>query len=173
MRLPRQIAQWTTSLVLGLVVLALCSYGALLALGYRPVALYSGSMRPTLPVGSLAVDRVVQASDVRVGDVITFADPYDPRRLVTHRVVSVVRTPHGLGYRTRGDANPQRDPWTIRLPARVGRVSFDLPWAGYALIYAKTREVRTALILLAGLSVLGRVLSRIWRSRAPGEAARA
>src|SRR5918911_956673 len=157
MRLLRRVAQWTTSLMLGLVVLALCSYGVLLARGYRPVALYSGSMRPTLPVGSLAVDRIVRASDVRVGDMITFANPYEPRKLVTHRVVAVVRAAHGLGYRTRGDANPERDPWTIRLPARVGRVSFDVPWAGYALIYAKTREVRTALILLAGLSVLGRV----------------
>ena len=172
MRLPR-ITQWTTSLMLGLVVLALCSYGALFVSGYRPVALYSGSMRPTLPVGSLAVDRVVQASEVRVGDVITFANPYEPRKLVTHRVVAVVRTPHGLGYRTRGDANPERDPWTIRLPARVGRVSFDVPWAGYALIYAKTREVRTALILLAALSILGGVLKRIWRAPAPEKAARA
>ena len=169
----RRITQWTTSLMLGLVVLALCSYGALLARGYRPVALYSGSMRPTLPVGSLAVDRVVQASDVRVGDVITFANPYEPRNLVTHRVVAVVRTARGLGYRTRGDANAERDPWTIRLPARVGRVSFDVPWAGYALIYAKTREVRTALILLAALSVLGGVLKRIWHAPASRKAARA
>jgi signal peptidase I len=169
----RRIAQRTTSLTLGLVVLALCSYGALLASGYRPVALYSGSMRPTLPVGSLAVDRVVPASEVRVGDVITFANPYQPRKLVTHRVVAVIRTAHGLAYRTRGDANTERDPWTIRLPARVGRVSFDVPWAGYALIYAKTREVRTALIVLAALSILGGVLARIWRSPAPPKAARA
>jgi signal peptidase I len=160
----RRIATWTTSLTLGLVVLATCSYAALLARGYRPVAVYSGSMVPELPVGSLAADRVVPASSVHVGDVITFADPYVAGKLVTHRVVAVIRTPRGLAYRTRGDANPRRDPWTIRLPERVGRVSFDVPWAGYALAYAKAREVRIALILLTSFTLLGRLLALIWRS---------
>src|SRR5215208_2078147 len=100
----RMIARVTTALVAGSVVTLVAGYAALLVAGYKPVAVYSGSMRPTLGVGSLAVDRVVDASTVRVGDVITFNDPYVKGRLVTHRVVQVVETKRGLAYRTKGDA---------------------------------------------------------------------
>ena len=156
----------TAGLLAGLVVVLVGAYAALQVAGYKPVAVYSGSMQPTLAVGSLAVDRPVSASKVRVGDVITFSDPYINGRLVTHRVVEILTTPHGLAYRTKGDANAARDPWTIRLPDRVGRVSFSVPFAGYALWYLHTREVRTALIAFAALLALTGLLRRIWREDA-------
>src|SRR5919206_3297226 len=115
----RTIARVTTALVAGAVVTCVAAYAALLVAGYKPVAVYSGSMRPTLGVGSLAVDRVVDARSVRVGDVITFNDPTVVGRLVTHRVVQIVATKHGLAYRTKGDANDVRDPWAIHLPGHV------------------------------------------------------
>lgn len=163
----RTIARVATGLVAGSVVTFVAAYAALLVTGYKPVAVYSGSMRPTLGVGSLAVDRVVEAHTVRVGDLITFDDPTVVGRLVTHRVVQIVPTRHGLAYRTKGDANAARDPWAIRLPGKVGRVSFDVPFAGYVLFYAHTREVRTALIALAALVLLAGALRGIWRTEAP------
>lgn len=158
------IARVTTALVAGAVVAFVVGYAALLAAGYKPVAVYSGSMRPTLGVGSLAVDRVVPASSVRVGDVITFNDPYTKGRLVTHRVAKIIPTNHGLAYRTKGDANPARDPWAIRLNDKVGRVAFDVPVAGYVLWYAHTRELRALLLVVFAVFVLTAVLRRIWRS---------
>src|SRR6266511_4403428 len=71
---------------------------------------------------------------------------------------------HGLAYRTKGDANANRDPWTIRLAGHVGRVSFHVPFAGYVLFYAHTREVRGSLIAIAALLVLAGLLRRIWRT---------
>src|SRR5207302_5429952 len=150
----RTIARVTTALVAGAVVALVAAYAALLVAGYKPVAVYSGSMRPTLGVGSLAVDKVVDARTVRGGDVITFNDPYVKGRLVTHRVAQILYTRHGLAYRTKGDANANRDPWVIRLPGRVGRVSFEVPIAGYVLFYAHTREVRGILIALAAALAL-------------------
>src|SRR5436309_5260616 len=111
----RTIARVTTALVAGAVVAFVAGYAGLLAAGYRPVAVYSGSMRPTLGVGSLAIDRPIDSAAVRVGDVITFNDPYVKGRFVTHRVVRIIPTKQGPAYRTKGDANPSRDPWTIRL----------------------------------------------------------
>jgi signal peptidase I len=157
-----RVSKWTAGLLSGLAVLSLVGYAGLYVAGYRPAAVYSGSMVPTLKVGSLAFERSVPASSVKVGDVITFTDPYVPGRLVTHRVIRVVKTDHGLAYRTKGDANPVRDPWTIALPGQVGKVSFSVPLAGYALVYARTKEIRTALILLASLALLGGVLRKIW-----------
>ena len=122
-----------------------------------------GSMEPTIHVGGLALDRAIPSQKVRVGDVITFSDPYVKDRLVTHRVIDILQTPHGLAYRTKGDANSGRDPWTIRLAGQVGRVSFSVPVAGYILYYAHTREIRSLLICLAALSLLVGILRRIWR----------
>jgi signal peptidase len=160
----RAIARVTTALVAGAVVAFALGYATLLAAGLRPVVVYSGSMRPTLGVGSLAVDRVVPASSVRVGDVITFNDPYVKGRLVTHRIAKIVSTKHGLAYRTKGDANAARDPWAIQLNDKVGRVAFDVPVAGYVLWYAHTREVRALLLIVFGAFVLVAALRWIWRS---------
>ena len=166
MRRPslRTISRVTTALVAGAVVTLVAGYGALLVAGLKPVAVYSGSMRPTLGVGSLAVDRVVPASSVRVGDVITFNDPYVKGRLVTHRIARIVHTDHGIAYRTKGDFNKTRDPWAIQLPGKVGRVAFDVPLAGYVLYYAHTREIRSLLLIVFLITVLGGALRWIWRS---------
>jgi signal peptidase len=169
-RSTRKVTKATTGLLAGSVVVLVAAYAALLVAGYKPVAVYSGSMQPTLAVGSLAIDRPVNASEVRVGDVITFSDPYVKGRLVTHRVVKIFKTPNGLAYRTKGDANAARDPWTIRLTGQVGRVSFSVPAAGYVLVYAHTREVRGALIVLAAVFLLFGLLRRIWRDEQPAPA---
>ena len=167
----RTIARVTAALVAGAVVTFVAGYAVLLAAGFRPVVVYSGSMRPTLGVGSLAVDRVVPASSVRVGDVITFNDPYTKGRLVTHRVAQIVPTKHGLAYRTKGDNNAARDPWAIKLQDQVGRVAFDVPLAGYLLYFSHTRELRALLLIVFAVSVLVAALHRIWRNEpAPAEA---
>lgn len=164
MRSFRTITRVAATLFAGLAALAVFSYLALLVLGYRPAAVYSGSMVPTLKVGAVALDRTIPARDVKVGDVITFTDPFVRNRLVTHRVVRIFHTHKGLAYRTKGDANAARDPWTIRLPGRVGRVSFSIPYAGYALWYLHTREVRSGFIVVAALLLLTWALRRIWRT---------
>jgi signal peptidase len=159
----RTLLRMAATCFASVAVTAVGVYAVLLGLGYKPVAVYSGSMVPTLRVGGVAFDRSVPSSSVRVGDVITFSDPYTPGRLVTHRVVRIFHTKQGTAYRTKGDANATRDPWTIRLGARVGRVSFSVPYAGYVLWYSRTREIRTALLLLTSLLTLTAVLRRIWR----------
>jgi signal peptidase I len=164
------IMRKAATLVAGVVVLCVFGYAALLVAGYKPVEVYSGSMVPTLRVGSIAFDRPVAGDSVRVGDVVTFQDPYSPGRLVTHRVIRIFHTKHGLAYRTKGDANTTRDPWTVKLPDRVGRVSFSVPYVGYAVWYGHTREVRTALIALAAIFILVSALRRIWRDE-PGAVA--
>ena len=171
MRSLRAVMRTTVTLLAGVIVVAVLAYAALLVAGFRPVAVYSGSMVPTLRIGSVAIDRPVPASSIRVGDVITFADPYVSGRLVTHRVIRIFHTRKGLAYRTKGDANAVRDPWTIRLPGRVGRVQFSIPGAGYVLWYAHTREARTGLIALVSVLVLAGLLRRIWREEGPAVAA--
>jgi signal peptidase I len=165
-RFMKKANKVTVGLLSGVAVAFAVAYVALTVAGYKPVAVYSGSMEPKIPVGGLVLDRAIPAKEVRVGDVITFTDPYVKGRLVTHRVVDILETPTGLAYRTKGDANPGRDPWTIRLAGQVGRVSFSVPVAGYVLYYAHTREVRGLLICVAALSLLFGMLRWIWRREA-------
>jgi signal peptidase I len=165
-RFIKTASKVTVGLISGSTVAFAIAYAALSVVGYKPVAVYSGSMEPKISVGSLAFDRAIPASDVAVGDVVTFSDPYVKGRLVTHRVIDILQTPHGLAYRTKGDANPGRDPWTIRLAGQVGRVSFSVPVVGYILFYSHTREVRGALICLTALLLVFAMLRRIWRKEA-------
>jgi signal peptidase len=165
MRRIRTIAKRTASLVSGLAVLAAIAYGVLMLAGYRPVVVYTGSMEPSLSVGSLAFLEKTPSSTLQKGDVITFTDPYQPGRLVTHRIAQTIERPAGRAYRTKGDANPARDPWTISLPAQAAQVAFDLPLAGYILWYSKTREVRSLLVFGVALTLLASVLRTIWRKQ--------
>jgi len=165
-RFIKTASKVTVALISGSAVAFAVAYAALTVVGYKPVAVYSGSMEPTIPVGGLALDRAIPAREVGIGDVITFSDPYVKGRLVTHRVIDILQTPRGPAYRTKGDANPGRDPWTIRLAGQVGRVSFSVPVAGYILFYAHTREVRGALICLAALVLVLGMLRWIWRKEA-------
>jgi signal peptidase len=173
MRTISRIGSTTAGLVPGLAVLALVVYAVLFAAGYRTVAVYSGSMEPQLHVGSVVFVKAIDSADVRVGDVITFQDPRTPGRLITHRVVKRFTHKGELVYRTKGDANASVDPWTISLPGTVGRASFDIPVVGYALVYAKTREVRATLLVLFALVLLAWLLARIWRTPKPEPAAEA
>jgi signal peptidase len=121
-------------------------------------------MEPTLHVGSLVFVKPMPAAALRVGDIITFDDPHVAGKMDTHRIVRILRRPNGeLAFRTKGDANRARDPWTIALPHDVGRERFDVPLAGYAMWYVRTREVRTLLIGIVALSTLFSLLRAIWR----------
>lgn len=84
--------------------------------------------------GSLAFERVVPLSDLRVGDVITYPRPgaAEGDAMVTHRIVS---TGPG-GVVTQGDAMSAPDPWRLTSGhATVSRVEFVVPWVGWAYLH--------------------------------------
>lgn len=148
MRLLKRLTRATVSLLAGLTVLCVLAYAALGLAGFKPLVVYSGSMEPTLHVGSVVFERAAPPASLREGDVVTFGDPYVPGRLITHRIIRILRTKHGLAYQTKGDANPVRDPGSLRMSHPVGRFSFSVPVAGYALVYARSPAARYAALLL-------------------------
>lgn len=75
----------------------------------------SGSMEPWAKRGDLLVLRPEPASAVRPGQVLALPMPRSGGQLYTHRVVFARQEARGLVLRTRGDANPTQDPWTLRL----------------------------------------------------------
>jgi signal peptidase I len=119
---------------------------ALILLGYRPLVVRSASMTPTLGVGDVVLEEWIHASDVRVGDIVTFDDPTGSGETVTHRVVA--RTERGgvVDVQTRGDANTTTEQWTAASDLRIGRVAWSVPAVGAVVTRLRTEAVRFALV---------------------------
>ena len=160
------------SQVLVAVLAVIVALGALaVAVGprflpYRTYTILTGSMRPTLPVGSEIVLRPVAASSLRVGDIISFHRPDRPEALVTHRIVRIERTRTGKDFVTRGDANGTADPWRVPATGTGWRYAFDIPYAGYVIEALRLLPVRIAILLAIALWVGAVALRRIWSAHA-------
>lgn len=104
-------------------------------LGFKEMAVLSGSMEPTIPVGSIIyVKPLDDPSVLQPGDICTY-QMTDGETLVTHRVVSV--DPDARTLVTQGDAN-NTDDGDISFDRVIGVAKMHLPWVGYIAINAKT-----------------------------------
>ncbi len=111
---------------------------------FKVLIVRSGSMEPTIPVGSLIVAQ--KQNQYGVGEIVTFKAGGE---FVTHRIVA-----HKAGqYTTQGDANASLD--SPILPSSViGKVSFALPYAGYVVNFVKTPLGFSLLIILPALFIV-------------------
>lgn len=97
-------------------------------LGYQLFEIQSGSMEPTLSVGSIIVTKKPNnPTELQVGDVVTFESLSGS--LVTHRILEVLKEADGsVAYRTKGD-NPKNSPdQDLLTPDRVvGEMLLKIP----------------------------------------------
>jgi len=122
-------------LTLGAVagVLCLLSGAAAIAFDVKPVVFRSGSMSPAIGTGALAFSRTVDASDLRVGDVVTVPSGTGDR--ITHRIQDISVVDGRAALVLRGDANSAPDD-RVYLVDSAPRVLFDVPRAGYVVSFA-------------------------------------
>ena len=127
-----QAVRWTGNTLVALVVLAMLFFflGPHL-LGINFFTIYSGSMTPAIPVGSVVVAPPVDASDVEVGDIITFRALAGADKIVTHRVYEVLPNDGLPMFRTAGDANAAPDGNAVPAENVIGKVWFHLPFLGF------------------------------------------
>ena len=101
--------------------------------GVRSYEVASGSMEPTLGIGSIIFTRPSQ--DYKVGDIITFKrDDID----VSHRIVAINTKNGQQVYQTKGDANRSPDQAYVSSSAIVGKEIFQLPFLGRLTAFTKT-----------------------------------
>lgn len=100
------------------------------ATGGVPLTVLSGSMRPTVPEGSVVIVRDVEPDDLRIGDVITYQIRSGDPTLVTHRIVGITVGGDGPTFRTRGDANDAVDPNPVVAEQVKGKVWYHVPFVG-------------------------------------------
>lgn len=125
---------WTAvsfALLLLTLLLALAVLAVPRSLGAVPLTILTGSMEPAMPPGTLAIVRPVDASQVDVGDVVTYQWASDDPALVTHRVTELAHTSDGSTFLTlQGDNNNHEDPPVV--PEQVmGEVVYAVPYFGW------------------------------------------
>lgn len=147
-----------------IVIAAIVIYMAIAApllLGFRPVVVLSGSMKPAFPVGSIVYYHECRFEELKVGDPVTFQAEDS---LVTHRITTV----NGISRTvvTKGDNNDTEDPVPVEEKNIVGKATkFAIPYAGYFVTYGK-RPV--AIIVMAAILLINYVLESFC-SRQKGE----
>ena len=131
--------------------------------GYRSLTVISGSMVPTLGVGSIVIDEVISPAEARPGDIVTFKDPLHPRQL-THRLQKVRVEGDTFYMTTLGDANDVPEHWSVPRTGHIGRVVAHLEKLGYVREWLSSRYARLGamgLVLLLGALLL----VDVWRPR--------
>lgn len=146
-------------------------------LGYQRYIIVTGSMVPTLPIGSVVYDEVVPVGSLRVGDIITFVPPpeFGVEDPVTHRIVEILPDQvdqngnHQTVYRTKGDANEDKDPWLMVLDQPTqARVVHVVPYLGYVYAFLSLRWVQILLIGIPAIAIAVLLGLLLWQ--AAGEA---
>lgn len=111
--------------------------------GLMPYGIVSGSMEPTIPVGSLAfVDIGDRSPEVR--DVVAFRAG---DQVVTHRVIDVSLD----GYVTKGDANETRDPNVLQGSQVLGVYRTHVPVLGFLFLSLPVKAAWVVLLVLAAI----------------------
>ena len=102
--------------------------------GFYPTVVGSGSMRPTLEVGDIAIVISTNPSQIKVGDIIQY---WQDNEMRLHRVVEIAETSAGKIFVTRGDANPSPDPDPV-FPTQIrGKLIYVIPKLGWISITLK------------------------------------
>ena len=148
-------------LVLAAALAVLAGGVALYSGTVRLQVVTSGSMRPTISPGDVAITSPIPLDALAVGDVIAFFPPGEGRP-VLHRIRTLERAAAGTLITTRGDANRVDDPWHATLRgATAYRLVAVVPFIGFLA------EFRAAVLIAGGLLLLVVLIRGIVRKEAP------
>ncbi len=132
--------------------------------GHQMYIVLSGSMNPAFDAGSMVFVKPTNPREINKGEIITYRGLGDRQQLVSHRVVSVNHTEDGITFTTKGDANDVPDP--NPLPARnlVGKVVLAIPYLGYFMNFAQTKQGVIILVLIPAAILLVFELGNIYKN---------
>ena len=154
----RRLADGIATLLVVAFAAALLIGGASVVIGhlaFQPVL--SGSMRPGIQPGDLAVTQPVAVSALRVGDVVAYFPPGEPKA-VLHRITEMGQDAGRTWVITKGDANPTTDAWgrAILRGDTAVRLTGVIPMVGFVADLTQYRgqdPILAGLLLGVGLMV--------------------
>ena len=132
-----------------------------MAVGWHSSVVMTGSMRPSLGPGDVAVVRAVPPTSLRVHQVALVPDPDHVGRLRLHRISRITSDGHLV---LRGDANPADDSSPVRARDVVGVAVLRVPFIGLPAKAVRSGQWGQAAAMVAGLGILAALAS----GRSPG-----
>jgi len=109
-------------------------------LGFYPTIPLSGSMRPTLDIGDIAIIIPADPNKIQIGDIIQY---WQNEEMTLHRVIDIQQTEGSKLFITKGDDNPIPDSDPVS-PAQIrGKLLCIIPKIGWISIYIKTAIAET------------------------------
>lgn len=111
----------------------------------------TGSMEPSIPVGSVIFVREVAADKIAVNDIITYLSE-NMQDIVTHRVMAISEGDGRYVFTTRGDAN-NTDDSPLAFDRVIGRVVYYI--SGNSFLIGVFNDAKTIGI---GIVILGAAL---------------
>lgn len=149
-------------ITLFLVIFTKASGGEPNLFGYQLKTVLSGSMEPEIKTGAiLSIKETEDPTVFQTGDIITFNT--EDEILVTHRITEVKQS--GQVYITKGDANDAADREPVMAANIIGSYTgFTIPYLGYALNFANTREGAALLLVVPGILLLIYSAAVMWRA---------
>lgn len=170
-RVFRVVANGLFGLIVALIAFIILALTVLPpVLRYQTYVVLSGSMEPTIHIGSVIVATAVDPNELRVGDIITYQRPTD-KESVTHRIVQIKGSADGRAFVTQGDANGTPDLGDIRFDRLAGKVQMSVPYLGYIFNFIGSPTMRFLFIVVPGILLLGSWLWEIWRPDPHGKGA--
>lgn len=141
-------------LIFSLVFIALLVLSTSLNIpgNFKILTVQSGSMQPSIAKGSIVV--VKPQSKYEIRDVITVSEVNNPKVSVTHRISSIEQLDSKTMYVTKGDANNDIDLEKRQIENIVGKVILTIPFLGYLINFAKTREGFLILVILPSILII-------------------
>jgi len=101
----------------------------------KPALIASGSMRPYMEVGDIAIMAEFTEEQIQVGDVIQIRRSEDEN--IIHRVIEIQETESGRVFVTKGDANEDPDIYPAAALAVTGKNIFVIPKVGWLAVLVK------------------------------------
>ncbi len=121
--------------------------------GYKLYSVVSGSMEPAIHVGSLVI--VKSENKYNIGDIITFSQANATKsETVTHRINNIKDQNGSVSFETKGDANNTSDANLTPASLVKGKVIWTIPYIGYIISYAKTRDGLIFLIIIPATIII-------------------
>lgn len=124
---------------------------------YKFYSVISGSMEPTLKIGSLVI--VQKKDEYFINDIITFFLDNN-KNTVTHRIQKVINENKNILFQVKGDANNAPDTSLVLKENVVGKVVYSIPLIGFPISFAKTQTGFIILVIIpATLLIYSEILT--------------
>lgn len=111
-------------------------------LGFRFMAIQTGSMKNVYDIGTLVIVDKVSADEIKTGDVIAYVTD-NHFTVVTHRVIDIDSV--NRCFYTKGDMNQSADSSPVLFENLIGKTVLGIPAVGYLIIFAKSRLGRVVI----------------------------